>query len=149
MKKRTKEPWMDAADFGRSIPDGLGVNLLVRDIAASVAFQREVLGAGIVYEDEDFAVLRGYGAIWLLHADHAYLENPLTGIVGGTETRGAGVELRLYGCDPDAAEARAEARGDIVLAGSLDKPHGLRECILIDPDGYTWLPTVPSLDKDS
>jgi hypothetical protein len=30
-----------------------------------------------------------------------------------------------------------------VLAGTMDKPHGLRECILIDDDGYAWVPGTP------
>jgi hypothetical protein len=28
----------------------------------------------------------------------------------------------------------------VVLAASADKPHGLRECFLADPDGYVWVP---------
>ena len=42
--KRTGTPWMPADDYGRAL-QGLGVNLLVRDIAASVEFSRTVLGA--------------------------------------------------------------------------------------------------------
>ena len=57
--------------------------------------------------------------------------------------RGVGVELRLHGCDPDAAQERARARGEIILAEAIDKPHGLREAYLIDPDGYIWVPDVP------
>jgi hypothetical protein len=34
----------------------------------------------------------------------------------------------------------------MVLAGSMDKPHGLRECMLIDDDGYVWVPGVASKD---
>jgi hypothetical protein len=30
-----------------------------------------------------------------------------------------------------------------VLAETQDKPHGLRECYLVDPDGYVWVPGVP------
>ena len=61
--------------------------------------------------------------------------------------RGAGAELRLYGRDPDAAaemaDALAESLGGAVLAGAADKPHGLRESDLADPEGYVWVPTVP------
>jgi hypothetical protein len=32
--------------------------------------------------------------------------------------------------------------GWTVLAGSIDKPHGLRECIILDDEGYAWLPGV-------
>jgi len=52
-------------------------------------------------------------------------------------------EIRLHGCDPDQAEARPRKRGDTVLAGTVDKPHGLREVYLVDPDGYLWMPNVP------
>jgi catechol 2,3-dioxygenase-like lactoylglutathione lyase family enzyme len=136
--KRIGTPWMPADAFGRTL-EGFGVNLLVRDIEASVAFATRVLGAGVVYEDADFAVLRRAQAQWLLHADHTYEDNPLHGFVAGDAARGVGVELRLYGCDPDVAEAAARAEGHIVLAGAADKPHGLREAYLLDVDGYCWV----------
>ena len=138
-KSNEEEPWMSAADYGRSLT-GFGVNLLVRDIARSVAFLREVLEMEEVYSDAGFAVLRHGGHDVILHADHTYSEHPLLGLTGDNALRGVGVELRLYGIDPDAAEARARARGDTVLAASVDKPHGLRECYLVDPDYYVWVP---------
>ncbi len=140
MKKRgEKEPWMGAADYGRSLK-GFGVNLLVRDVARSAAFLSEVLELEEVYGDADFAVLRYADHDVILHADHTYSEHPLLGLTGDNALRGVGVELRLYGVDPDAAEARARGRGDAVLAASADKPHGLREAYLVDPDGYVWVP---------
>jgi catechol 2,3-dioxygenase-like lactoylglutathione lyase family enzyme len=139
MKKRTGEPFMSAPDYGRSLR-GFGVNLLVSDVARAAAFQTEVLGVELVYGDQDFAVLAHGGDQWMLHADHTYGEHPLLALTGDGAIRGAGAELRLYGVDPDAAEARARARGDTVLAASADKPHGLRECFLADPDGYVWVP---------
>jgi len=145
MKKRSPDqvPWMSPPDYGRSLRPGLGVNLLVRDVAGSVRFATEALGATATYADNDFAVLRLVGAEWMLHADHTYLANPLTGIVAGAETRGAGIELRLYGVDPDAAEERARAGGWTVLSGAIDKPHGLREAVLVDDEGYVWIPAMP------
>lgn len=145
MKQRTGEPWMPAADYGRSLR-GFGVNLLVRDVAKAAAFQVEVLAADVVYQDKDFAVLRrrdasGTDHQWMLHADHTYAEHPILALTGDGALRGVGIELRLYDHDPDAAEARARALGDHVLAGSLDKPHGLRECYLVDLDGYVWVPS--------
>jgi uncharacterized glyoxalase superfamily protein PhnB len=145
MKKRMPDqiPWMSAPDYGRSLRPGLGVNLLVRDVAGSVRFATEALGATATYADNDVAVLRLVGAEWMLHADHTYRDNPLSGIVDGAEARGVGIELRLYGVDPDAAEERARAGGWTVLSGAIDKPHGLREAILIDDEGYVWIPSVP------
>jgi catechol 2,3-dioxygenase-like lactoylglutathione lyase family enzyme len=128
-------------DYGAAIPAGLGVNLLVRDVDRAARFQAEVLGAEIDYWEEHFAILRAQGAVWFLHSDWSYCDHPMTGAL--TEARGAGAELRLYGCDPDAAEARARALGAPVLDGAADKPHGLREAYLIDPDGYVWVPCIP------
>ena len=141
MKLRTGEPWMPADEYGRSL-GGLGVNLLVPSIAAERDFQLRVLAADEVYADPDFAVYRGHGAEWMLHADHAYSDTPLKGSLTDDLPRGIGAEIRLYGRDPDDAEAQARALDMTVLAGSMDKPHGLRECFLISPAGYLWVPGV-------
>ena len=46
----------------------------------------------------------------------------------------------------DLPKVLVEAGGrpmiDHVLAESRDKPHGLRECYIADPDGYIWVPGV-------
>lgn len=146
--KRTKEPWMDAAAFGKSIPHGLGINLLVKHVDASLAFAQHVLGAESVYDDEDFAVVKEpvTGAQWLLHADHTYEDHRLSGLVRSVQGRGPGVELRLYGVDPDRAEERARQWGYTILDGSTDKPHGLRECYIFDPDWYLWVPSIALTD---
>lgn len=143
MKKRTpdKTPPVSADDYGRALR-GLGFNLLVSDVPRAVSFATEVLGATSFYDDADFAAMRWNGQDFMFHADHTYRDNPLSGIVAGMEARGAGVELRLYGCDPDVAEQRARDLGFTVLAGAIDKPHGLRESIILDDDGYAWVPAV-------
>ncbi|MFN4143083.1 hypothetical protein [Aestuariivirga sp.] len=143
MKKRSqgKTPPVAAEDYGRSLR-GIGFNLLVRDMARAVTFATEVIGATSFYDDEDFAALRFNGADFMLHADHAFADNPVSGLVQGVEGRGAGVELRIYGCDPDVAEQRARDLGFTVLAGAMDKPHGLRECVILDDEGYAWVPAV-------
>ncbi len=133
---------MPADTYGQSLT-GLTVNILVRDIDTSLRFQREVLGATVVYSDPDFAVLEGFDSQWMLHADHTYSDHPLSGVVSGLEGRGAGVELRLHGCDPDQAEAAARRLCYTVFQGTADKPHGLREAFIIDDDGYMWVPDIP------
>ena len=77
----------------------------------------------------------------MLHADHSYLDHEMAGVIAGVEIRGAGIEIRLYGADPDHAEAQARELGHVVLAGSMDKPHGLRECHIVGPDGYIFVPS--------
>ena len=128
---------MPAPEYGRSLR-GLTVNLLVRDVPRAVLFAREVLGVRSVYADPDFAVLRHGPSEWMLHADHTYRDHPLSGSLAADDPRGIGAELRLHDADPDAAEAAARARGDPVLDGAADKPHGLREVFILDPDGYVW-----------
>ncbi len=145
MKLRVGEPWMRSKDYGRSLK-ALSVNLLVRDIDAAVAFGRQVLSANLVYADPDFAVLGACGAEWMLHADHTYDKHPLGRTVEGVPARGAGIELRLHGCDPDGAETAARRLGFRVLSPATDKGHGLREAYLQDGDGYVWVPDVPTKD---
>jgi hypothetical protein len=140
--KRTKQPWMKADDFGRSLPRGLGVNLLVREVAPMEEFCRVVLGSNTIYADEDFAAIELLGSVFMLHADHSYSDNPMSGVIEGVEQRGTGIEIRIYGLDPDLAEARAVEQGHHILAGSLDKPHGLRECHIVGPSFYVFVPSV-------
>ncbi len=139
--KRTKEPWMEADAFGRSLPRGIGINLLVPEIGPTEEFCRTVLGARTIYADEDFAAIELLGSVFMLHADHSYRDHEMSGAIADVELRGAGLEIRLYGADPDETEARARAYGHIVLAASIDKPHGLRECHILSPDGYVFVPS--------
>lgn len=132
----------DPMAFGRRLAEGLGVNILVRDVETSIRWQAEVLQAEVIYWEDHFAICRAKGAIWLVHSDWSYRDHEMTGVVQGVEARGAGLEIRLYGVDPDACEARARAADSVVLAGAMDKPHGLREAFLVDPDGYVWAPGV-------
>jgi catechol 2,3-dioxygenase-like lactoylglutathione lyase family enzyme len=142
-KRGDRTPRMEAPDYGRSLR-GFQVNLLVKDVARSVAFARDVLEAKVIYADPDFAVLRhGNGPEWMLHADHTYGGHPLLGLTGDGALRGAGVELRLHDHDPDRAAASAARMGYAVLAEAADKPHGLRESYVVDPDGYVWVPDRP------
>ena len=47
---------------------------------------------------------------------------------------------RLHGA---TADNRTRAMDSHDLEAVTDKPHGLREAFLIDPDGYLWVPDVP------
>jgi hypothetical protein len=135
------DPPVPAAEYGRSLR-GLGFNLIVKDVQNAVRFAVEVLGATAFYANDRFAAMKLNGSDFMFHHDDTYRGNPLSGIVGNADSRGIGVELRVYGCDPDVAEANARAGEWTVLAGSLDKPHGLRECMIIDGEGYVWIPSV-------
>jgi len=138
MKQRTGEPWMEADDYGRTLPP-FTVNLLSADLEGSARFYAEVLGARVVYRDADFIALDVAGLAFMVHADHTYEHHPWSARLAREKTgRGLGAEIRLLGPDPDAIEARARAQGATVLQAAQDKPHGWRDTIVCDPDGYAW-----------
>lgn len=128
----------DAAAFGKSLK-GIGISLLVTDVAAAVEFSIKILQAQTMYADETFAIMRHGMSVWMLHSDSTYHSNPMLGLVQDQDGRGRGVELRLYDQDPDQAEAAARKAGYKILFETLNKPHGLRECYILDPDGFCWV----------
>lgn len=135
---------MPAAQYGRTLR-GLSVNLLVRDVTASLPFYSDVLGLDVEYSDPDFAALSGPDEMRLmLHADHTYDTFPLGERLRAGGRRGVGVEVRLLGLDPDAAERRARDQGAPVLLPTTDYAHGWRACFLEDPDGYTFVVGLPT-----
>ena len=133
---------MAAPDYGQSLA-GFSINLLSADLPRALIFQRDVLAAEILHEDEDLLIVRGYASNWMVHADHTYDKHPMLADTQNATRRGAGVELRLHGCDPDGVAARAQQQGFKVLDGPRDQPdHGLREVHIIDADGYVWVADV-------
>jgi uncharacterized glyoxalase superfamily protein PhnB len=141
-KTRVGEAWMRADEYGRALPK-FTVNLLVKDVAKAVPFYRDVLGAKVRYADGDFAALEIGGTEFMLHADHAYDRHPLYERLRGDALRGVGAEIRVMGIDPDAAEERAKKYGVEIVQEARDFPHGWRDVMLADVDGYVWAVGVP------
>ncbi len=141
MKLRVGDPWMAASEYSRTLK-GLTLNLLVKEIKPALNFAQEVLAAEVVYSDPDFAVLSVNGAEWMLHADHTYDKHPMGDTVSTDAARGAGIEIRLHGCDPDTAEQAARIGGYEVMSPATDMGHGVREAFIRDQDGYIWAPDV-------
>jgi len=135
--KRAGSSWMLADEYGKSLPK-FSVNLLVRDVAQSLSFYRDVLGAKVRYSDPDFAALQLLGFEFMLHCDHTYNHHPLFARLQIPGPRGTGVELRILGIDPDAVHKRAQAAKATILQPPTDYPHGWRDIMVVDPDGYTW-----------
>lgn len=148
MKKRTGEPWISGADYGRLLPPS-SVNLLVRDVETSLRFYREVLGAFVHYADADFAALKIGGAEVMLHADHTYDAHPWYPRLIGGEPRGLGAELRVLGLDPASVAERAQRSGAKVVKPVTERGHGWREVMVEDPDGYVWAVGVLSEKEPS
>ena len=132
---------ISAADFGHQLR-GFGINMLVRNVEKTSRFLADVFDFEIKRLSADFAILLHQQRIYQLHGDHTYTANPLPSLLPEIGPRGAGLELRLYDVDPDQAEARAVEHGYVVLQSTANKPHGLRECFLLDPDGYCWVPST-------
>lgn len=147
MHRRTYEQPMDletvsADTFGRSLT-GIGLNLLTRDLRGLAGFLSEVFGLSVHRLSDDFAIVRHGQMMLQLHSDGTFARHPLPALVPENPPRGGGVQLYLFGIDPDAAIARAEAAGHTVLEPAADKPHGLREATILSPEGYAFSPAVP------
>src|SRR3546814_727822 len=91
MDDSAQKPFMPADAFGRSL-SGFGVNILVSDVAATLAFLQEVLTVAVVHADAGFAVCRYGDHLWMLHGDATYHSNPLLALTGDGAIRGAGLE---------------------------------------------------------
>lgn len=139
---------IDPVGLGRSLK-GLGLNLLVTDVGAAVAFLCDVFGMRAFQPTDDFAILQVGETVLQVHADHTYHSNPLLSLLPESGPRGGGLELRLYACDPDDAVAAVQGRdGVTVLQEARNKPHGLREAYILDREGYCWVPSRPLSDEE-
>ncbi len=132
---------VSAEDFGQSLT-GLGVNLLSPDVVALAGFLSDVFGLTAHRLSSDFAIVRHGDALIQIHADATYGAHPALSLVPETPPRGGGVQLYLFGIDPDAAIIRATALGHVVLEPAADKPHGLREATILSPEGYAFSPAI-------
>ena len=138
---------MDAAAVGRALR-GFGLNLLCRQVILLAESIASVLEMRVIRANDDYAIIAGpqvaKSLIIQLHADATYHANPLPSLLpepgAGAGARGAGTEFRLFDMDPDAAARRVEVAGWYILQPPTDKPHGLRECYLLDLEGYCWVP---------
>ncbi len=110
--------------------------LFVRDVRASGAWYRDLLGAATDHDRDDFdRIVDGDQVLMMLHRwDHA--EHGMPARPTDAEA-GLGVMVWVTVPDLDAVHARAGAMG----AEIVSEPHrnplaGWREFTLRDPDGY-------------
>ncbi len=141
MKLRKKGPWKSASEYSKDL-SGLTVNLLVEDINLSIDFLQKIIKAKIVYQDPDFAAIEGFRSRWCLHSYHTYESHPYMNVFKNSNPKGLGIELRVIGWDPDRAEEKARKENYIILSNSMDKVHGMRECYILDNNGFCWVPSI-------
>ena len=102
---------------------------------------RTIFNIELFQQTDDFAIAKYENQIFQLHADTTYHNNPLPSLLPENGARGAGVEIRLYNSNPDVAEEIARKYNYNILQSCTNKPHGLRECYILDNDGYCWIPS--------
>lgn len=140
---------VSAEDFGRSLR-GLGLNILVKSVPRTAMFLADVFSMKIYRQSADFAIVSYSDQIFQLHADHTYHSNPLPSLLPEAGPRGGGIEIRLYQTDPDKAcsLAKAHEHDSMLLATASNKPHGLRESVILCENGYAWIASRPLTDEE-
>jgi catechol 2,3-dioxygenase-like lactoylglutathione lyase family enzyme len=117
----------------------LRLELFVDDLEASIRFYQRALGFRLVRREADYASLELGGAILGL--------GPVAKLPAGTDgpgftrdrlagIRGAGVEIVLEVADVEAAFATAQRAQARIVEPPRDRPWGLRDFRVLDPDGY-------------
>lgn len=122
----------------RRPPDdmSLRLELFVDDLAASIAFYVGALGFREEQRQDDYASVRNGAVVFGLGLAS---QLPLThhfGPLALRRQRGVGIEIVLEVADVDAAYRVAEASRYAVASPPTDRPWGLRDFRIIDPDGY-------------
>ena len=117
---------------------GLRLELFVEDMSATVSFYERVLGFETLREDPgNYASLRsggvllGIGPLSKLPDEDGYFTRGISSL-----RRGLGVEIVLEVDDLDAAHRRVVASGHPVFEPPRERPWGLRDFRIADPDGY-------------
>ena len=85
---------------------------------------------------------KAFGSRWCLHSYHTYDSHPYINVIRNSNLKGLGIELRVIGCNPDTAEERARKENYIILSNSMNKVHGMRECYILDNNGFCWVPSI-------
>ena len=105
--------------------------LYVRDLDASVAFYRDVVGLAHKFTDSGYAEFVTEGTKFALF-DRARLPD----LIGrGVDGEGPWGEVAFVVDDVDARAERLQTAGVHILSGPVDRPWGQRTLHFLDPDG--------------
>jgi catechol 2,3-dioxygenase-like lactoylglutathione lyase family enzyme len=116
-----------------------GAILAVRDVGASLAFYRDVVGFAVEaeYDDPPYATLTLAGTrLSLAEQGHASEDRPGVAMTATTDPSNAAVVLVVEVDDARADFARMQAAGVPLLAEPFAPPWGGCRFFCSDPDGY-------------
>ena len=105
------------------MPALVSLDLIVRDVPASVAFFRDVVGLTVLQAFDCFAELEGRSLKILLSPDALVPVSPARGII-----------LHFEEPDLPAAVRRATAFGSVVLKGPLTTDWGVESVLVQGPE---------------
>jgi len=110
------------------------VSITVKDLPASTAWYRDVVGFGI----DRTAERDGKLALVVIKAGNAHLNlNQDNGAKGWDRVKGLGFSINLWTTDDvDAIANRIKAKGGTLDSEPVDAPWGARYFRLTDPDGF-------------
>jgi len=137
---------MSETTNGDGTPAGLRANALTlsltaRDLAAAVAWYRDVLGLAVVQEYEREGTLR---AVALAAGDVRLLLNQDDGGRGWDRVKGEGFSFQFVtDQDVDELASQIRERGGSLEAEPADMPWGVRMMRLKDLDGYRFAISRP------
>ena len=119
----------------------LSPSLTVRDVHASLAWYRDVMGFEVDREMERDGKLRG---VALRAGDVRLLINQDDGAKGLDRVKGAGLSLMFSTRQSvDAVAAHIKAHGGTLVSEPADMPWGQRVFRVIDPDGFVFAVSTP------
>ena len=130
---------MAKTDPQEAVP--ITVELFVPDVEASVRFYTEKLGFDLIRMEREavsgreratFAVVGVGNAVMMLADERFYVR----GGEGLATPRGVGIDTRIVVDDVDAMYRRAMDNGVTIVHDIGDRPYGLRDFIIRDPDGF-------------
>jgi uncharacterized glyoxalase superfamily protein PhnB len=114
----------------------LGCSLTCKDVTASIAWYRDVLGFTVAHQFERDGKVHGAA---MTAGEIRIILNQDDGKLGWDRIKGQGFYLQLNvarGADVDAAHARVAAAKGEVLSPPADRPWGVRMFLFRDPDGF-------------
>lgn len=137
MNQNTSSPSSDNSTYSDTEPfhaTALAASLTVKDVPASLAWYRDILGFTVdrehVREEKLIAVSLKAGAVQILIGQD-------DGAKGSDRIKGAGISLMFTTSqDADALASRIKNAGGILESDPVDTPWGARVFRILDPDGF-------------